>query len=194
MTVCNSCRHSFQTKAQIESNFDRTRNAYAVARDERRARDGLLSSAEIVQIREHLGLRQREAAALFGGGSNAFNKYESGEVLQSVPMDRLLRLASGVGMYSVKLLQAVVEGRQLAHDGATVTLSRPLPSVLHISDGQVVLKLSQQSSIRKVMNIVESSTFRSESMLDASGVVASGATFYLQPSMTVSKSFIEKQS
>lgn len=67
------------------------RNQVRVA-DARRAADGLLVSSEIRGLREYFGISQQEAALLFGGGANAFSKYERGEVFQSVAMDRLLRL------------------------------------------------------------------------------------------------------
>lgn len=56
--------------------------------------DGLLTGAEVRAIREKLGLRQAEAAQVFGGGPVAFSKYESDDVAQSEAMDRLLRLAA----------------------------------------------------------------------------------------------------
>jgi HTH-type transcriptional regulator/antitoxin MqsA len=68
------------------------RNQIKIADAKRRA-DGLLTSDQIRRIRERLGLSQSAAAHAFGGGGNAFSKYERGEVLQSFAMDRLLRLA-----------------------------------------------------------------------------------------------------
>jgi len=58
----------------------------------KRRADGLLSPEEIRHAREALGLTQHKAAEVFGGGRNAFSKYERGEVAQSVAMDRLIRL------------------------------------------------------------------------------------------------------
>lgn len=69
------------------------RNELKIADAKRRAQ-GLLTAAEIREVREELSLSQADAAALFGGGANAFSKYERGEVIQSVPMDRLLRVAN----------------------------------------------------------------------------------------------------
>src|SRR5690606_39913720 len=43
--------------------------------------------------RETLRLTQGQAAELFGGGANAFSKCERGDVIQSVAMDRLIRLS-----------------------------------------------------------------------------------------------------
>lgn len=60
----------------------------------KRAADGLLSGPEIRQLRSKLGLSQRQSARIFGGGVKAFSKYESGDVMQSVAMDRLLRLVA----------------------------------------------------------------------------------------------------
>lgn len=40
--------------------------------------DGLLPPLTIKKIREKLGLTQKEAGAIFGGGVNAFSRYERG--------------------------------------------------------------------------------------------------------------------
>jgi HTH-type transcriptional regulator/antitoxin MqsA len=58
--------------------------------------DGLLTASEIVELRNKLGLTQQEAAKIFGGGINAFSKYERSEVIQSVAMDKLMRLALNI--------------------------------------------------------------------------------------------------
>jgi HTH-type transcriptional regulator/antitoxin MqsA len=68
------------------------RNQVKIADAKRRA-DGLLTSDMIRSYRVRLGLSQSAAANVFGGGDNAFSKYERGEVIQSFQMDRLLRLA-----------------------------------------------------------------------------------------------------
>jgi len=61
--------------------------------DVRRKIDGLLSSSDIRKARRYLGLTQHAAANVFGGGLNAFSKYERGEVIQSKAMDKLIRLS-----------------------------------------------------------------------------------------------------
>lgn len=71
---------------------DQIRRNHARVADAKRRADGLLTGLEIKTLRERLGITQREAADLFGGGANAFSKYERGDVSQSVAMDRLLRL------------------------------------------------------------------------------------------------------
>ncbi len=55
----------------------------------RKKSDGLLTSSEIYEARITLGLTQESASLVFGGGKNAFSKYERAEVSQSVAMDKL---------------------------------------------------------------------------------------------------------
>ena len=68
----------------------------AAARREAKAsaKHSALSPLVIRAIREACGLSQREAARVFGGGPKAFEKYESGEVVPSSSMMRLLLLAA----------------------------------------------------------------------------------------------------
>jgi HTH-type transcriptional regulator / antitoxin MqsA len=82
---CGSCKSEPIFPEQLRRNARRIKEAKRLA-------DGLLSSNEIREAREQLGLSQQEAATIFGGGTNGFSKYERGETAQSVAMDRLLRL------------------------------------------------------------------------------------------------------
>ena len=54
--------------------------------------DGFLNSNNVRRIRKKLGLTQHQAAKIFGGGPNAFSRYENGEALQIKATDNLLRL------------------------------------------------------------------------------------------------------
>jgi HTH-type transcriptional regulator/antitoxin MqsA len=54
--------------------------------------DDLLTTDEVRRIRTKLGLTQHQAAEIFGGGPNAFSRYERGEVRQTKALDQLLRL------------------------------------------------------------------------------------------------------
>lgn len=54
--------------------------------------DGLMTAEDVKRIRRGLGLSQREAGELLGGGPRAFQKYESRTVMVSKPMSNLLRL------------------------------------------------------------------------------------------------------
>lgn len=55
--------------------------------------ENLLRPTEVKRIRKHvLKLSQQAAGAIVGGGRNAFQKYESGEVLLSRGLSNLLRV------------------------------------------------------------------------------------------------------
>jgi len=54
--------------------------------------DGLLIPQEAAGIRQRLGLSQRQAGALLGGGPRAFQKYESGKDWVTRAMANLLRV------------------------------------------------------------------------------------------------------
>ncbi|MBT0652874.1 type II TA system antitoxin MqsA family protein [Geomobilimonas luticola] len=51
-----------------------------------------LVPSEVRRIRKKLGLTQREAGDIFGGGIRAFSQYERGETRQGKALDKLLRL------------------------------------------------------------------------------------------------------
>lgn len=102
---CADCGHIWKTDDDQRHNMAVVKEEYARQRDLIRARNGMLSSTEILAIREQLKLTQKEASDLFGGGPNAFNKYESGEVLQSQAMDKLLRIAAALGPIALDLIR-----------------------------------------------------------------------------------------
>ncbi|RWU12481.1 type II toxin-antitoxin system MqsA family antitoxin [Xanthomonas phaseoli] len=60
--------------------------------DAKKIVDGMLACAEIKIFREKWRLSQHDAAAIFGGGKNAFSKYERGEIIHSKSMDLLMRV------------------------------------------------------------------------------------------------------
>ena len=65
---------------------------YAKAGDELILRSRERQSKELRRIRKKLGLTQKEAAAIFGGGINAFSRYEKGEVAPNASTRKLLYL------------------------------------------------------------------------------------------------------
>ena len=95
--VCDACGADPVFPDQIRRNDRRIADA-------RRLHDGLLTSDQIRDARETLRLTQAQAAELFGGGANAFSKYERGDVIQSVAMDRLIRLSLAFP-FAVELLR-----------------------------------------------------------------------------------------
>ncbi|MBS0358932.1 MAG: type II toxin-antitoxin system MqsA family antitoxin [Proteobacteria bacterium] len=54
--------------------------------------DGLLSPDEIKKIRKKLKLSQKQASVLFGGGVNAFSRYEQGEIAIYRATSQLLKI------------------------------------------------------------------------------------------------------
>ncbi|MCF6262973.1 MAG: type II toxin-antitoxin system MqsA family antitoxin [Xanthomonadales bacterium] len=93
--LCNNCGADPVFPEQIR------RNHLSIA-DSKRVEDDLLTGAKIKEIRNQLGLSQSDAARIFGGGDNAFSKYERGDVIQSKAMDKLLRLTA---KHQVNLLE-----------------------------------------------------------------------------------------
>ncbi|MBF0463119.1 MAG: type II toxin-antitoxin system MqsR family toxin [Magnetococcales bacterium] len=74
---------------------------------ELRARvDGILSPSQVRDIRKRMGLTQRQASALFGGGPNAFQKYESGTITPSVGISILIKLMES-NQESVQVLSEI---------------------------------------------------------------------------------------
>ena len=54
--------------------------------------EGLLEPQEIRRIRKKLGISQKEAGQMIGGGPRAFQKYESGDLLPSRAISSALTL------------------------------------------------------------------------------------------------------
>lgn len=82
---CGSCDEGILTGEELRK--------YSRALQDLKARaEQVLPPAEVAAIREKLGLSQRQAGELLGGGPRAFQKYEAGSQTPSVPMSHLLTL------------------------------------------------------------------------------------------------------
>jgi HTH-type transcriptional regulator / antitoxin MqsA len=84
--VCEDCEAIHADDSQSRYNLSLIQRAKGLT-------PSLILGPEIRSFRDSVGITQREASKLFGGGLNAFSKYETGEVVQSEPMDNLLWLA-----------------------------------------------------------------------------------------------------
>src|SRR5664279_5927675 len=93
--LCDMCGERTMEPQQIRANNAKVAQAKRDHADAQRS-DDLLATEDVRQVRALLGLTQAEASQVFRGGANAFSKYERGEVIQSEPMDLLLRLARDV--------------------------------------------------------------------------------------------------
>ncbi|WP_321905759.1 type II toxin-antitoxin system MqsA family antitoxin [Paraburkholderia tropica] len=105
VSKCSTCGEKWFTLEQERHNDRLLRQTYDAKRDAVRVQMGLLSKDEVARIRSKVHLTQREASQVLGGGPKAFNKYESGEVLQSQAMDKLLRLIDVFGERAVAALR-----------------------------------------------------------------------------------------
>jgi len=63
-----------------------------VGQFQRRVNAAYVDPAYITRVRRKLDLDQREAAELFGGGVNAFSRYEKGKTKPPLALVKLLRL------------------------------------------------------------------------------------------------------
>lgn len=59
---------------------------------QREVNAGYVDPAFIVSVRKKLALDQREAAEIFGGGVNAFSRYENGKTKPPVALVKLLKV------------------------------------------------------------------------------------------------------
>lgn len=104
-TICGDCDYHWNTDGQDLDNMAILRSEFARVRDEMREEDGLLTGEQIDKALHLLSISRAKAALLFGGGPNAFARYSSGDVLQSVAMDRLIRLTVAFGGDAIAFLQ-----------------------------------------------------------------------------------------
>ncbi len=86
---CDTCGSEHANAAQTRTN-KRAMLAF------KKEVDGILTGQEVKALRKRYELTQAQAASIFGGGPVAFSKYESDDVMQSEPMDNLLRVASQI--------------------------------------------------------------------------------------------------
>jgi len=78
-----------------EAVFERVhgdRYAECVAAFQRQVNAAYVDPLFIASVRRKLNLDQREAAEIFGGGVNAFSRYENGKTKPSLALVQLLRL------------------------------------------------------------------------------------------------------
>lgn len=107
---CPDCGAEMTSPAQLDQNAKIIREAFIAERARVKREQNLLTGAEIRLIRERLGITQKQASRIFGGGPTAFSKYEAEDVVQSIGMDKLLRLAADVPSAAAWLFERAGEG------------------------------------------------------------------------------------
>ncbi len=85
LKLCQDCKQRAINRLGVKPSEKDIKELYAIV-------NGLLTSAEVRQIRKNLNLTQREAALICGGGPNAFSRYERGEIIPVRATSNLLRL------------------------------------------------------------------------------------------------------
>lgn len=82
-TACGEAVLDAATSARVSA---------AMLRFNKEVNAGLVDPAFIAGVRKKLSLDQREAAQIFGGGVNAFSRYENGKTKPPVALVKLLRV------------------------------------------------------------------------------------------------------
>ena len=92
--------NEFETGSMANANLLNARNAY-------RIKHGLLTSDEIVAIRENYGLSQVDLARLLGWGEATISRYES-KAIQDEAYDTMLRLIKDNPLMALEFLKKTV--------------------------------------------------------------------------------------
>lgn len=74
----------------------------------------------LAQVRKQLNLTQQEAAKVFGGGPNAFSRYESGKTKPPVALVKLFKVLST----HPELFEEIADDRAKASRGAAIKASK----------------------------------------------------------------------
>jgi HTH-type transcriptional regulator/antitoxin MqsA len=69
-----------------------TRTSAAMLEFNKQVNAAIVDPAFITQVRKKLALDQREAAEIFGGGVNAFSRYENGKTKPPLALVKLLKV------------------------------------------------------------------------------------------------------
>ena len=81
---CPACGESALTAAEA------SRVSAAMLEFNKQVNASIVDPAFIARVRKKLALDQREAAAIFGGGTNAFSRYENGKTRPPLALVKLL--------------------------------------------------------------------------------------------------------
>ena len=97
--ICNAAAedNEFETGELLNRNIRNAQNSY-------RKVHGLLTTDEIVELREGYGLTQVELANLLGWGEATISRYES-KAIQDESYDMMLRLIKDNPTYALQLLE-----------------------------------------------------------------------------------------
>jgi len=83
---CPACNESVLDAAESRRTMD------LMLEFNKQVNASIVDPAFIVSVRKKLALDQREAAEIFGGGINAFSRYENGKTKPSLALVKLLKV------------------------------------------------------------------------------------------------------
>ena len=83
---CPACGESVLTAAESK------RVSAAMLEFNKQVNASIVDPGFIARVRKKLDLDQRQAAAIFGGGANAFSRYENGKTKPPLALVKLLQL------------------------------------------------------------------------------------------------------
>jgi len=83
---CNACNESILDAAESRRTMD------LMLAFNKRVNASIVDPCFIASVRKKLSLDQREASEIFGGGVNAFSRYENGKTKPSLALLKLLKV------------------------------------------------------------------------------------------------------
>lgn len=104
---CQECFYCWETDEQRLRNNEIIQKEYRTICGNIRYLQHMLTGKEIEDIRTRLNLDHLQAAQLVGVLTNEFKQYETEERLQTVAMDRLLRLVDLMGLPAIDFLKNI---------------------------------------------------------------------------------------
>ncbi|MGI9280181.1 MAG: type II toxin-antitoxin system MqsA family antitoxin [Endozoicomonas sp.] len=149
-SVCDAC-------GSEQGDAEQSRKNKQVMLSFKKQIDGFLSGEEVREQRKRWDITQAQAARIFGGGPVAFSKYEADDVIQSEPMDKLLRVAQAVPEAFIWLAQQAGEmdvcqkARKASFDLIENSLTRK-------DDSVVLFKARSKPVVTNIEQISVSST------------------------------------
>jgi HTH-type transcriptional regulator/antitoxin MqsA len=114
-SICSACDSEQGSAAQVLENKRRMQSF-------KKKVEGLLSGEEVRALRKQLGISQKDAALVFGGGPVAFSKYESDDVIQSESMDKLLRVAAALPWAFAQLVEMAALDSNIHSDWCVISI------------------------------------------------------------------------
>ncbi|WP_276784319.1 type II toxin-antitoxin system MqsA family antitoxin [Thalassolituus oleivorans] len=139
---CDECGSETATAAQVRQN-KRAMIAF------KKQVEGLMTGTEVKAMRHSLGLSQEQAARMFGGGPVAFSKYENDDVIQSEPMNNLLKVSKRFPMVAAYLAK---EANMILKNHSHLMAGFKLPSYVRPELGQNTQFIREHISSMQILN------------------------------------------